>query len=57
MFSWTDCTAVEKNNNMGSPSSQDELMNYSNYIHYKVWNEIIIPLPNINAADVELRDG
>ena len=26
----------------------------SNNIHYKVWDEIIYPLPNFNDADVEV---
>ena len=26
----------------------------SNYIHYKVWDEIIYPFPNFNGATVEV---
>ena len=27
----------------------------SNYIHYKVWDEITYPLPNFNGATISLR--
>ena len=26
----------------------------SNYIYYKVWNEIIYPFPNLNSVTVEV---
>ena len=30
------------------------LMWISNYIYYKVWNEITFPFPNINSGTVEV---
>ena len=38
----------------GSSASVHSSLNFSNYIHYKVWDEITYPYSNFNGATVEV---